>query len=82
MRDFDAVVKFYHGLKFCMARLAELRLWNFIVAWDFAVAQNSASRQNFKFAVAQATQVKRRASLQRKFIRRSAINSRRMSARV
>jgi len=62
---FGTVVKFYHGLKFCMARLAELRHWNFIVAWDFAVAQNFASRQNFKFAVAQATQAKWRASLQR-----------------
>ncbi|MFC2528998.1 MAG: hypothetical protein ACFNVQ_07985 [Campylobacter sp.] len=62
-RDFGAVVKFYHGLKFCMAPLAVLRHWNFIVAWDFAVAQNSASRQNFKFAVAQITRVKQRASL-------------------
>ena len=50
---FGTVVKFYHGLKFCMARLAELRHWNFIVAWDFAVAQNFASRQNFKFAAVQ-----------------------------
>ena len=42
MRDFGAVVKFYHGLKFCIAPLAALKQWNFIVACDFAVAQNSA----------------------------------------
>ncbi|EEV16890.1 hypothetical protein CAMGR0001_1184 [Campylobacter gracilis RM3268] len=38
MRDFGAAVKFYHGLEFCMAPLAELRHWNFIAIRNFATA--------------------------------------------
>ena len=35
---FGAVVKFYHGLKFCMAPLAALRWWSFIAIQNFGAA--------------------------------------------
>ena len=38
MRDFGAVVKFYHGLEFCMAPLAALKQRNFIAIQNFAAA--------------------------------------------
>lgn len=38
MRDFGAVVKFYHGLEFCMAPLAALKQLNFVLIQNFTTA--------------------------------------------